>query len=254
MGDRPLIELYQVLPGAPAPVPAGDGAVMSLPSKALRYCPPVISASRWGWHVFPPVDMALRFDGQQTDWRDAEGTWHRVRPGDEGVVPGWAEHYRERFPADVVEGLVDDTPGLFNADPGAPFRVEMYTGVIVRTAPGWSLLVRAPANMPRRTDLVLYEGIIETSWWVSLLPTIVELTTPGLEVELSRSRPLAQLQLVPADRDPVVDGAVLGGLEDIPADMWASYRENRLRRTGEDRLGSYIRTDRSLRRGGEPQA
>ncbi|WP_157965791.1 DUF6065 family protein [Euzebya rosea] len=247
--ERPLIELYQMMPGAPRPTPAGGSMVRNLPSKALRFCPPVVGATSLGWYVYPPMDFALRFDGQQTSWRDPEGTWHRVTPGEEGIVPSWIEHYRTRYPAEFREqGLEEDTPGLFNADPNAPNRVEMYSGVLVRTAPGWSTLVRGPANLPPRTDHTVFEGIIETGWWVSLLPTIIELTTPGLDVEFRTHRPLAQLQLVPPEQNGSRDAGTVGTIDDVDADLWAMYRKNRLRRTGEDRLGSYVRTSRDLRR------
>lgn len=244
---RPLVELYQVLPDAPLPTPAGRRAVLAAPTKALRHCPPMIGATSLGWYLYPPMDFRLRFDGQQTDWCDDAGTWHEVPPGEEATVPAWDDHVRKTFPAAVLEASPEDRVMLFNADPMAPNRVEMYTGVVARTAPGWSLLLRAPANVPRRSDYFLIEGAIETDWWTAPIPTILELTTPDRVVDLRTHHPLVQVQLVPSEflRDPVE--AVVGRAEDVPPEVWESYRDNRVRRITQERMGSYHRALRERR-------
>jgi hypothetical protein len=43
-----------------------------------------------------------------------------------------------------------------------PGTLQIRTGLMVRTAPDWSQLARAPANLPCPGGHVLYEGVIET--------------------------------------------------------------------------------------------
>lgn len=252
MTDRPLFELWQVLPDAPVPARAGGRYAGSLPAKAHRYCPPLLAATELGYHIYPALDLALRFDGQQVDWIPRDGTtddWRRIVPGTEADVPSWTEHWLEHAPSRLLEAD-PGPPTLFNADPAAPNRIEMYTGTVVRTAPGWATLVRPPANVPTRRDLRLYEGIIDTDWWCAPLPTILEITEPGVEVELRRFQPLAQLQPVPKQLlDPAGDWyGPVGRIQDVPADVWGQMAETRGRRVHEERLGSYHREMRRRRR------
>lgn len=252
----PLVRLFQVLPDAPAPVPAGERARGALPSKALKFCPPVVGAASLGWHIFPAFDMTLRFDGIQTDVKGPDGIWQRVPVGQEATWQPWTDHYRTAYPDWFLADLADDTPGLYNADPYAPNRIEMYTGVVARTAPGWALQVRTPANVPPRHDYRLYEGIIETAWQVSMLPTVLELPSVGAEVTLSTAMPLAQLQLVPTQFLHQAPEAVIGDLGDVDDDTFAAWHSTRLRRTTQERSGGYRREtkarQRAIEQGGCP--
>jgi hypothetical protein len=49
--------------------------------------------------------------------------------------------------------------------------VQIWSGLIARTAPGWSLLIRPPANLPRLPGLDAYEGLVETDRWFGPLFT-----------------------------------------------------------------------------------
>ena len=67
-----------------------------------------------------------------------------------------------------------------------PANVQLWTGLIARTAPGWSLLVRAPANLPRSRGYDLYEGIVETDRWFGPLFTNMRLARTDGPIEISR--------------------------------------------------------------------
>ena len=47
---------------------------------------------------------------------------------------------------------------------------------MARTAPDWSLLIRAPANLASPGGYSLYEGIVETDRWFGPLFTNLRLT------------------------------------------------------------------------------
>ena len=53
--------------------------------------------------------------------------------------------------------------------------MQIWSGLIARTAPEWSLLVRSPVNLARSQGYEHYEGIIETDRWFGPLFTNVRL-------------------------------------------------------------------------------
>src|SRR5207244_11955854 len=61
-----------------------------------------------------------------------------------------------------------------------PGVVQIWSGLIARTAPEWSLLVRQPANLARSQGYENYEGIIETDRWFGPLFTNVRLTRTNI--------------------------------------------------------------------------
>jgi hypothetical protein len=70
-----------------------------------------------------------------------------------------------------------------------PGLIQLWTGIVARTAPGWSLLVRAPANVPRSGSYELFEGIIETDRWFGPLITNVGSCAPRGFRRQESSRP-----------------------------------------------------------------
>ena len=78
--------------------------------------------------------------------------------------------FRAQFDAVAPEEIREFSPPFLGAlqEPGL---MQMWTGLVLRTRPGWSALVRAPANMPRSGTYELYEGIVETDRWFGPLIT-----------------------------------------------------------------------------------
>ena len=68
---------------------------------------------------------------------------------------------------------------------------------MVRTAPGWSLLVRAPANLPRNGGYEPFEGIIETDQWFGPLITNIRLTKTNVPIDFRPDYPMLQVQPIP---------------------------------------------------------
>ncbi len=86
-------------------------------------------------------------------------------------------------------------------------------GLIVRTAPGWSLLVRAPANLPRRGGWEPFEGIIETDRWFGPLITNLRLTKTNVPIDFKPDFPLLQVQPIPRH---AYEDATLNNYEIVP--------------------------------------
>lgn len=108
---------------------------------------------------------------------------------------------RAAVPADRATDLdsVMDPEGtpFTNADPRAAHQMEITTGLVARTQPGWGILVRGLANWGHQRDHQVLDGFMETDWYRSFLPVIIRATTPGAEVRFFRQLPMAQLVVLP---------------------------------------------------------
>jgi hypothetical protein len=98
---------------------------------------------------------------------------------------------------------------------------------MARTAADWSLLIRAPANLPSPGGYTMYEGIVEADRWFGPLFTNLRFTRTHTPVRLRADFPLAQVQPLP--RIAYAD-ATLGATANMPdmggmsASDWADYR------------------------------
>jgi uncharacterized protein DUF6065 len=64
--------------------------------------------------------------------------------------------------------------------------------VLIRTPPGWNLLVRGPANLPKDGAWPL-EGVVETDWAVSSFTMNWKMTRPDTDVEFRAGEPFAMI-------------------------------------------------------------
>jgi hypothetical protein len=91
--------------------------------------------------------------------------------------------------------------------------IQLWTGLVVRTAPGWSLLVRAPANLPRSGGWDAFEGIVETDRWFGPLITNLRLTKTNVPIDFKPDYPLLQVQPIPRD---AYEDSTLNNYEVVP--------------------------------------
>ncbi|MDO9707972.1 DUF6065 family protein [Paracraurococcus lichenis] len=216
-----IVTFYRMIPEAPLPQRADRSALGSLPTRAYRYCDAVTAAAGFGWHIAPPIDFDLLWDGGQVWWHTAG-------------LPDWLPlgaaqfpHFAERFRAAAPEGIGDYAPPFLTAlqEPGV---VQVWTGLAARTAPGWSLLLRDLANLPRAPGHEAYEGILEADRWFGPLFTNLRLTRTDTPIAFRAGEPFLQVQPVPqaAYADAVLNGAAMvGGLEAFSAQDWAGYHD-----------------------------
>jgi hypothetical protein len=209
-----------MIDNARAPQRADRSAAGTLPMRAVRYCEAVTTAAGFGWYVFPPMDLSLLWDGADVFWRFGETMgW---MPLEAAQFPDFAARFDSAAPA-ALRGC---SPPFLSALP-EPGAVQLWTGLIARTAPGWSLLVRPPANLPLPGGFALYEGMIESDRWFGPLFTNMRLTRTDVPVRLRADFPLLQIQPVPRDvYDERVQSrmAVSPDLEAFTADDWEDYR------------------------------
>ena len=155
---EPICRFYRLIPDAPVPRRADRSADGMLPVRAYRYCEAVAAASAFGWYIYPPLNFSLVWTGTDTHWtyEGADG-WFAVRSAQ---YPGFLEIFENDAP-DIVKPLAPPFLTL-SREPGV---VQVWSGYLARTAPGWALLSRGPANIPANQGYDNFEGIVETETW-----------------------------------------------------------------------------------------
>jgi Family of unknown function (DUF6065) len=160
---------------------------------AARWCGPYTHANKAGWWLFPPVDIDITWKGGQefewellTPYSNADG--HLIRfllMGDSnGASPEtWLTDHGGR--SKFTWGLVEE--GV----------VQVWTGCIFETPPGWGLQVRSPINCADDRFHVM-EAMLETDWLQQDIWLNLAFHRPGEKVELRRDAwpPLAHLMPV----------------------------------------------------------
>lgn len=217
---EPIVTFYRMVPTAMPPMRADRSACGVIPAAALQYCEALTSASAFGWYAFAPMDFHVQFDGTDILWTHADAeSWF---PLSSTHFPGFEEEFDAKVPEDI-RGYAP--PFLTKVmQPGV---LQIWTGLLVRSRPGYSLLVRPPANLPRSQDYEPYEGIIETDSWFYPLFTNVRLTATNKPIAFESARPLVQVQpiLREAYREELLRAtADVDGLEQFAAADWDDYR------------------------------
>jgi len=248
--DWPLIKFFRFLPQCRVPQRADSSAAGTMPTRAFRYCEAMRWASAFGWYIFPPIGFTLIWDGG-TDviwtYHGADG-WYPLKAAQ---FPGFADHFDSVAPAEL-RGFSPP----FLAAAKEPGLVQIWSGLFARTAPGWSLLVRPPANLARSQGCEHYEGIIETDRWFGPLLTNIRLTRTNVPVDFDPDFPLLQVQ--PVHRS--VYGAMLDDFENVPdltclgPEEWEAFRSTVVAPNVDPnrRLGKYAATTRRRRKGKSP--
>lgn len=231
----PQMAFHQVWPDAPMPVPARAVLRDLLPAKAVRWCTPVTAASSFGWVLFAPAAFAVRWMEDRLEFTlvDADGAlgpWQVLGAGRPGQHPG-TQAALAAVPAhrsaELADCLDEEGVPLVDPNPADPRELQVVSGVLARTAPGWATLVRPVPNLPLTpTSHDVVEGIVETAWYGNTLPVMVRLRTPGEVVRFSPRSPLAVVQPVAlASLAPEHTRATEGGhgLAHWPDEEWERF-------------------------------
>lgn len=216
----PLVRFHRLIEQARAPERADRSAGGLLPTRAFRYCEAITSASAFGWYIFPPISFSLIWDGHDLAWTyDGALEWYKLG---RAQFPGFSAQFDEVAP----QSLSGYAPPFLAALP-EPGVVQVWSGLLARTRPDWSLLIRAPANIPHPSGFELFEGIVETDRWFGPLFTNVRLTRTDVPVTIDAEFPLFQAQ--PLHRS-VYDDTRLNAFEVAPdlqalsEQDWEDYR------------------------------
>jgi hypothetical protein len=202
-----LVTFHRMIPTARMPQRADRSAAGSLPTRAFRYCEAATSAAAFGYYLFPPIGFSVQWDGHDIMWTfEGAGDWFPLNSAVQ--FPGFRDHFDSIAPDEIKEF----SPPFLGAlqEPGL---IQLWMGLVVRTAPGWSLLVRAPANLPRSGGWEPFEGIVETDHWFGPLITNLRLTKTNVPIDFKPDYPLLQVQPIPRH---VYEDATLNNYEIVP--------------------------------------
>ncbi|MEA2790279.1 MAG: hypothetical protein QOG73_2685 [Acetobacteraceae bacterium] len=220
--SQPLIQFHRLIETARAPQRADRAAAGTLPTRAYRYCDAVTSAAGYGWWVFPPMDLQLIWDGHDLFWYfDGADDWMPLSPS--AQFPNFSRTFDDMAP----EALRGCAPPFLTALP-EPGTVQIWTGLMARTARDWSLLIRPPANLAAPGGYSLYEGIVETDEWFGPLFTNLRLTQTHKPVHLKADFPLLQVQPLPREayaEHTLSATAIVPNMAAMNDDDWGAYHK-----------------------------
>jgi len=219
----PIVSFHRLIAEARPPQRADHSAMGTLPTRAFRYCEAVRLASAFGWWVFSPTDLRILWDGYDIFWHhDSLDDWLPLLPS--AQFPGFSA----RFDAAAPEMLKGCAPPFLTALP-EPGTLQIWTGLMARTAPDWSLLIRAPANLPCPGGHHVFEGIVEADRWFGPLFVNVRLTRTHAPIRLRPDFPLLQVQPLPRNAyadDTLIANRFVKCMECFATEDWADYHQS----------------------------
>lgn len=220
LNTSPRLKFHRLIDSARPPQRADRAAAGTLPTRAFRYCDAVTSAAGYGWWIFSPMDLQLIWDGHDIFWHfDAAPDWMKLSPA--AQFPDFSRAFDTAAP----KALKGCAPPFLTALP-EPGMVQIWTGLMASTAPGWSLLIRPPANLPAPGGYSLYEGIVETDHWFGPLFTNLRLTRTHKPVHLRADFPLLQVQPLPRQayaEQTLSATAIVPDMASMSDDDWDAY-------------------------------
>jgi len=201
--------------------------------------------------MFPPIGFSVIWDGHDIMWTyDGVSEWFPLKSVQ---FPG----FRSQFDAITPDEIKEYSPPFLGAlqEPGL---IQLWTGFVVRTAPGYSLLVRAPANLPRSGGYEHFEGIVETDRWFGPLITNIRLTKTDVPIDFRPDYPLLQVQPLPRhvyEESHLNNYELVPRLEQFSPEDWDDYYDTVVRPHVQEARprGQYAATARKRRSTEEPK-
>jgi hypothetical protein len=217
-----VVVFKQLVPFGHAVTRASRDALGLIPVRGARYCEALTTACAYGWYIYPLIGFSVQFDGVDIFWtydKAPDGDWWQL---DACQYPRFVAEFDRHAPASV-KGF--SPPWLAKGqDLGI---LQIWTGLIARTAPDWSLHLRAPANIPHSPAYHHLDGIIETDRWCGGLFFNIKLLQTAQEIRFTPDRPYLQIQAVHRRHysDEWLNNAALIeiGADKLTADDWANY-------------------------------
>ena len=170
-------------------------------------------------------------------------------------IPSTQPNFREHFDRIAPEHVKEYSPPFVSAlqEPGL---IQLWSGLVVRTAPGWSSMVRAPVNLPKRGGYEVFEGIIETDRWFGPLFAAIRITKTDTPVEFRADWPLYQVLPMPReayDEKNLNNYEIVPNLEQLTEQDWDDYHHTVVKPNAAEHRprGQYAKDSRKRRSGEE---
>ncbi len=234
------MKFVRMVKSAPDVVKADGTNLGMMPARAMKYCEPLVTASRQGWYVYPPVDFYLMWTGSEVLYKlGADGEWTLL---DRLYLTDFVEDYQKLCP----EGLEDYYP---------PFLDVFPEGDIIQIGTGYSLIgdegqchwVRGPINLPSNAGYDCFEAMIDSSWFCSPLFINVKLRKQDVPISFPRHRPLLQVLQLPntiLPKTPIVQPEITE-MDSTSEEFWQAWARSYDKRNG-GRSGSYASEQRRI--------
>jgi Family of unknown function (DUF6065) len=198
----------------------GDKAALgTMPTAAFQYCEPMRTASSFGWYIFPPTDIILRWNGADVEYRDGDD-WTELKSI--GLSDAFAEDWDSRAPDDLQGCWPPFMTALFVSGV-----VQIWSGLLIRTRPDWSVLIGPPPNLVQSRHYSCFEGLVETDRFRPCpLFVNIRLQATDREIVIPRSKPLFFVRPVRREsyEDESLQFAFRDGVGELSADDWSGYR------------------------------
>ena len=218
--DGPLVQFYQMVPSDCPPRRADKSVGGVIPARALRYCEAITSASAFGWYVFLPMNFKVVWDGHDMLWTYPGVDEWLPLTRDAVQYPNFSRQFDQHAPDDV-RGFCPP----FLAPSIQPGQLQVWTGCIAKTAPGWSLLVRGVANLPRSQSYQMLEGIIETDNWFGPLFDNIRILKTDVPIEFRSDIPFLQVQPIRKEvyGDKLLQNFNVKTMDELSAEDWQAF-------------------------------
>ncbi len=155
---EPKLKVWRLSPHGSRIVPAEKTLNGTANEAGVKWCGPYSTANRTGWWVSPPTDIDITWKGGD----HFEHVTHKPFPATESVlVRKLVTHHDAVEPDKWCPNDTGRTKFNFGGVEGNI--VQIWTGVILQTPPGWCLHMRSPVNCGRQ-PYSIQEGILETDW------------------------------------------------------------------------------------------
>jgi hypothetical protein len=217
--SEPTVRFIRACPAALGPMRADKAVLGLLPTLAFRHCEPVRTASSFGWYIFPPADIALKWNGSDVFYREDDGSWHPLM---RSYLPGTMENWNAHAPQEL-----HDLCPAFLGRLQLPGLVQIWSGLLCGTAPGWSVHVRPVANQRPSFLYSAYEGIVESDRYQPFpLFMNIQLIATDTVIEIPQGVPFFQVQ--PLRRETYGEQAhrmhESVGFDSMQTNDWWGYR------------------------------
>lgn len=236
-----IIKAWKIHPKA-CRIEKAEKTCLGLANKGgVQWCGPYTNANKSGFWLYSPIEMDFTYDGEKFEIHgmedygpeDYDKVKGLVRPTDRSDIGKWC------FPG---IGRTKTTVGLVEKNV-----LQIWTGLIFETPPGWCLHIRSPINFPKR-DVDVMEAILETDWmqydiWINL-----SCSAPG-RVKITKEHPIAQL--IPTRRESF-KGEWSCSTEDLNRDTpeadrvfsyWLEYNKQKFELGGKQALTQTLTKD-----------
>jgi hypothetical protein len=183
------LKVWRLHPQGIGIIPAEKTLMGTAHPDGIKYCGPFTNANKYGFWVFPPVDIDFivhkdgTFEHKADAWENTEVEIIRrlIKGNDPEDNQKWVCNFNGRAKIDF--GRVEKNI------------LQIWTACIFETPPGWALMIRSPINVGMDSPYRIQEGILETDWlkydiWINVA---VQRVDEWISLRKNAWPPLAQL-------------------------------------------------------------